>query len=432
MNETKTTEETSVARILGVALPGGRIARLKRWLIWGVPVVLAALGVALWLMSGNGDQVRYQTHTVQRGNLTVTVTATGNLKPTNQVDVGSELSGIVKSVEADYNQRVKVGQVLARLDTSKLEAQVSQTRAALESAQAKVLQARASALEARSELARLKRVQELSGGKVPSQADLDKAEATLKRAEADETSATAEVARAQATLKANETDLTKAVIRSPITGIVLSRAVEPGQTVAATFQAPVLFTLAEDLRKMELHVDVDEADVGQVKAGQEASFTVDAYPERSFNARITQVRFGSKTVEGVVTYETVLNVDNAELLLRPGMTATADLTVKRIENALLVPNAALRFTPPQPVQPEAAPSGGFLSRLIPHPPAPTPRPPEESAANRKQQRVWTVQDGQLVAVPVTVGATDGTLTEVTGGELNPGTAVVVDTVGARQ
>jgi HlyD family secretion protein len=194
-------------------------------------------------------------------------------------------------------------------------------------------------------LERLQYLSKISGNRAVSVHDLDAAKAALARARADEAAARASVDLARATLEVNETDLSKAVIYSPINGIVLTRSVEPGQTVAASFQAPVLFTLAEDLSMMELHVDVDEADVGQVQEGQRAVFTVDAYPDRSFPAHIRQVRYGSKTVDGVVTYETILVVDNSDLSLRPGMTATADIVVKEIENTILIPNAALRYKP---------------------------------------------------------------------------------------
>jgi HlyD family secretion protein len=257
---------------------------------------------------------------------------------------------------------------------------------------------------------------------------MDAAMAALQRAQADEASAKAQVSEAQATLEANESDLAKAVIYSPINGIVLKRSVEPGQTVAASFQTPVLFTLAEDLTKMELHVDVDEADVGQVKEGQEAAFTVDAYPDRAFPARITQVRYGSQEVEGVITYETVLNVDNSDLSLRPGMTATADITVQKVENAILVPNAALRFSPPVKEKEAPSNSGSVLSKLLPHPPRSPSKQREVVIANKRQQRVWRLQDGKLAAVDVTTGATDGIMTEVTGGDVKPGMALVVDTV----
>jgi HlyD family secretion protein len=350
--------------------------------------------------------------------------------------VGSELSGIIQSVEADYNSRVKVGQALARLDTSKLRAQVLQSKAALNSAQAKVLQAQATVKEARSALDRLQRVRELSNGKVPSQNDLEAAEAALDRALANEAGAKADVSEAQATLETRETDLAKAVIRSPINGVVLARNVEPGQTVAASLQAPVLFTLAEDLTQMELHVYVDEADVGQVKEGQEARFTVDAYPNRTFAARITQVRYGATTASGVVTYETVLSLDNSDLSLRPGMTATADITVEKVQDTLLVPNAALRFIP-RIQEKEASPQRrDLVNSLLPRRPrrrSSSGPPPGMAGAGgmKKQQRVWTLQDGKPVAIPVTPGATDGVMTEIKSGDVTPGMALVVDTVSTR-
>jgi HlyD family secretion protein len=392
--------------------------------------IAARYALTVWQASQASTAPQYQTQEARRGSLTVTVTATGTLQPTNQVDVSSELSGIVKSVEVTYNARVTVGQILARLDTSKLEAQVLQSRASLESTRAKLLQVQATVTEARASLARLRRARELSGGRLPSQADLDSAVATLARAEADEASAKAGVSQAQATLDVNETDLGKAVIRSPINGVVLTRAVEPGQTVVASLQAPVLFTLAEDLAEMQLHVYVDEADVGRVKEGQPATFSVDAYPNRIFQARIAQVRFGSKTVSGVVTYETVLSLDNADLSLRPGMTATAVITVKRVENCVLAPNAALRFAPATGQEKASAESGGLLRKILPGPPPMPPKTHGGANGDSKQPRVWTLREGQLVAVPVATGVTDGSMTEITGGEVEPGMALVVDTAGA--
>ncbi|MDY6838903.1 MAG: efflux RND transporter periplasmic adaptor subunit [Thermodesulfobacteriota bacterium] len=429
--KSNTNAESDISQTLGIDQATGNRKHLKRWLLLGLLAVVGLTMAVAWKRLEKSNSIHYQTQEVQRGNLIVTVTATGTLEPTNQVDVGSEVSGAIEAVEVDYNDQVKVGQVLARLDTDKLAAQVLKSKAALESARAKVLEAQATVEETRNELARLEQVRELSDNKVPSQHDLDAAEAALDRALADEASAKAQVSEAQATLDFNETDLSKAVLHSPINGIVLTRSVEPGQTVAASLQAPVLFTLAEDLTQMELHVDVDEADVGQVKKGHEASFTVDAYPDRTFPARITQVRYGSQTVDGVVTYETVLNVDNSDLSLRPGMTATADITVQKVENAILVPNAALRFAPP--VQEKTAPSNGgsIISSLLPHPPRSQSKQRNGGTAGSKQLRVWTLQDGQLVAIAVMTGSTDGVMTEITGGDLEPGITLVVDTVSTR-
>jgi len=423
----KSHTESDIAKTLGVAPGSGRGRRLRRVLLLILLIVIVVVVLAMRKKPNGAGVVQYKTEEAQRGNLVVLVTATGNLEPTNQVEVGSEISGIVKAVEADYNDKVTVGQVLARIDTSKYEAQETQLKAALEAAQARVLQAKATLHETQTKLAQLQRVRELSGGKVPSQTEFDAAQAAFERAKADEASAAASVAQAQATLKATQTDIAKAEIHSPINGVVLTRKVEPGQTVAAAFQAPVLFTLAEDLTQMELHVDVDEADIGQVKEGQEAQFTVAAYLDRTFQAKIVQTRFGSQTVDGVVTYETVLKVDNTDLALRPGMTATADITVKKVENALLVPNAALRYSPPAQQQKRA--SRGLVGMMLPGPPRfNTPQQPVVDT-NKRQQTLWVLQDGQPKAVPVTIGATDGVKTEIVSGDIQPGMQVITDTMG---
>ncbi len=422
----KTDPDLDIAQTLEIDQSLGRRKGLKRWLIVALLVVAAVITIVIWKRMGNSNSVQYKTQEVVRGNLTVIVTATGTLQPTNKVDVGSELSGIIKSVEVEYNDRVKVGQVLAKLDTSKLEAQIAQAKAALESAKAKLLQAQATVSEARSKLSQLRRVWELSNKRVPSQSELDSAEAAFERAKADEASARAAVSQAQATLEAYETDLSKSFIRSPINGVVLTRSVEPGQTVAASFQAPVLFTLAEDLTQMELHVNVDEADIGKVKEGQQATFSVSAYPNRRFEGRIMQVRYGSTTTSGVVTYETVIKVNNSDLSLRPGMTATADIIVRKVENAILIPNASLRFSPP--AQEEKRPSTGLVGALLPRPPRSALRQGEGISTDKKQQRVWTLKEGKLLAIPVTIGSTDGSMTEVLAGDLKPGMPLVVDII----
>src|SRR4030043_2001231 len=406
----KIDPKPDIAKTLEIDQSLGHGKCLKRWLVIAFLVIVVVTAVVIWRTADKSNTTQFKTQEVQRGDLTVIVTATGTLQPTNKVDVGSELSGIIKSVEGDYNDHVKVGQVLSRLDTSKLEPQVTQSKAALESAKAKLLQAQATVNETRSKLAQLQKVWELSNRKGPSQSELDAAEAALDRAKADEASTKAVVSQAQATLEANETDLYKTVIRSPINGIVLNRSVEPGQTVAASFQAPVLFTLAEGLTQMELHVNVDEADIGKVQEGQKATFSVAGYPNRTFEARITKARFGSSTTSGVVTYETVLKVNNSDLSLRPGMTATADITVKKVENAILVPSAALRFMPP--AQEEKKPSTGLVGSLLPRPPSSASKQGKDATANKKLQRVWTLKDGQLSAIIVTIGSADGIMTEV--------------------
>jgi len=392
-----------------------------RWLGAALVALLLAGGALLWILPGEESAVRYETAEVQRGDLTVTVTATGTLEPVNQVDVGSELSGIIETVEVDFNDKVERGQVLARLDTDRLQAQVLESRAALQSNEAKVTEAQATVLETRLAF---ERCEKLAERQLCTTGDLDAARAAHARAKAAAASARALVAEARATLDGKETELAKTEIRSPIDGLVLLRQIEPGQTVAASLQAPILFTLAEDLAQMELHVAVDEADVGLIGEGQTAEFSVDAWPERSFPASITQVRFAPRTVEGVVTYETVLAVDNSDLALRPGMTATAVITVQELRDALLVPNAALRFTPPQRAT-EQRSGGGVFGMIFPRPPHGTRRSNTERNGGPK---VWVLRDGEPEAVPVKTGASDGKFTELQSGDLQPGEPVVVDAV----
>jgi len=431
MSHTPSVVDAELAKIIQSEPARGRL-RALRWLIVAVVFALAGGGF-VWFRSGPAAAAapQYQTEPLGRGNLRVTVSATGKLAPINQVDVGSELSGTIETVLVDDNDRVNKGQVLARLDLTKLQNQVAKSKAALASAEAKVLQAVATVKESRASLGRLRQVAKLSGGKVPAPTELETAEATVDRAVADEASARAAVEEARATLRTNETDLAKASIRSPIDGVVLQRKVEPGQTVAASLQAPVLFTLAENLAQMELQVDVDEADVGQVREGQSATFTVDAYPNRSYPARIRQVRFGAETVNNVVTYKTMLNVDNDDLSLRPGMTATAEIVTAERENVLLVPNAALRFTPPPPEAQSGG--GGLVASLLPRPPrglAPRRQSTNAKGGKGATRQIWVLRDGQPVAVPVTVGSSDGRMTEVTGEGLEPGLPVITASLGA--
>jgi HlyD family secretion protein len=326
------------------------------------------------------------------------------------------------AVFVDDNDVVKKGQVIARLDTRKLRDQVAQSKASLTSAKSAVLQAQATEEEARANLARLEHVAQLSGGKVPSKAELDTAKATLKRAQANTASAEASISQVQAALQSAETNVELASIRSPIDGIVLSRQIEPGQTVASQFQAPVLFTLAENLSQMKLEVNVDEADVGQVKPGQPASFSVDAWPGRQYPSEITRVGFGALEEEGVVSYKTVLTVNNDDLSLRPGMTATAEITTQQRSNVLLVPNAALRFSPPVPEEKKPS-SGGLVASLMPRFGG---QRPQQKARDDNTAQLWTLQNKRLVPIDVVTGVSDGNSTEIRSGGLVENMQVVTD------
>lgn len=395
------------------------------WL-WGGAAVVALL-LALWYFtsSGSGERVRYSTQPAARGNLTVLVTATGSVQPTNQVDISSELSGTVRRVLVDYNSKVDVGDLLVELDTDKLKATLDSSEAKVVASRAKIRDTEATVVEKKADLERKKVLVTKS---FTSQQDLDAAQAAYDRAVAAVDSARAELGVSEADHKLNETNFSKARIVSPIRGVVLSRAVEPGQTVASSLQAPVLLSIAEDLTKMELQVDVDEADVGKVKIGQKAEFGVDAFPERKFPASIQDLRFASEVVSGVVTYKGILGVDNSELLLRPGMTATAEITVTEVKDTLLVPNAALRYAPQAAAAPTEQPS--LLRRLIPGPPrfrAPSAR--QESGTSRT---IWVLRDGIPQSVPVEIGDSDGKLTAVASGAVKEGDLVIVDETTASQ
>jgi len=395
--------DPELARTLGL----GRSRTARRWLVRAgllVGLALLAAGFVIWRQAvAKGRLPDYQTAVVKRGDLSVVVSATGTLQPLNQVEVGAEISGRILRVLVDYNDQVKRGQVLAELDTEQLRARRDEGLAQLNAAQAQLEQARASALEGQQHL---KRTRELAANGAVTARELELAVAAGARADAALASARAQVAIAIASLSSVKTNLTRARVLSPIDGVVLARRVEPGQTVVAAFQAPVLFTIAEDLTRMRLHLDVDEADIGRVHEGQHATFTVDAYPDVPFDARLVMIRNAPRSVQGVVSYEAVLTVDNPERLLRPGMTATAEIRTEAVKGALLVPNAALRFVPPDS-RPRMGPGGAKVQ--------------ENHGA-----RVWRMEAGKPVPVPVKTGVSDGTLTELRGAPFPEGTLLAVD------
>jgi HlyD family secretion protein len=390
-------------------------------------LVLAVGGGWYWKVrkTANGLPI-YTTQAAAHGNLTLKVTANGTLQPTRSITIGSELSGTVLKVNVDVNDRVKKGQVMVVLDTAKLSNQILRSKAAIASASGKLAQTSATVGESRSTLQRLEEVARISGGKVPSKTELDSARASVARAEADVSSANASVRDARAALATDQINLSKASIVAPSDGIVLTRSVDPGNAVAASLQAVTLFTLAEDLSKLRLWVYVDEADVGAVKVGQQATFTVSAFLARNFPASITRVGFGSTITDNVVTYLTYLDVDNADLSLRPGMTATATITATRRVDVLLVPNSALRFSPNTGAV--SAEKKSTTASLLPRLPGNnTRRSAAEGASTATAKQVWVLPvggEGTPVAVTVTPGISDGHMTEITGGDLTAGMLVV--------
>jgi HlyD family secretion protein len=404
-----------IGAALGLDSSGKHARRRWPWLTAAALVVL--LGAAAYWSLRPANHTVYTTAPATRADLTVEVSATGTLQPITQVDVSSQLSGVVRTVNVQQNQTVKEGDVLATLDTEKLSAQVDSGKASVEAAQTQI--ADATATLAQNEQTFSRSSQLAARGMVSIQ-DLDTARTARDRAKIAVNNANAALAVAKANLRLQQTDLNHAVIYAPISGVVLTRNVDPGQTVASSLQAPVLFVIAEDLKRMELQAAIDEADVGSVKIGQKAEFSVDAYPNRTFHAAISDVAFGSTTTDGVVTYVADLLVDNSDLALRPGMTATVSVITQEIKDAVTVPNAAFRF---RPTATEKASGSGFslTSLFMPHFRRSTPAA-QQPAANGART-IYVLKDGEPAAVTVKTGATDGERTQILSG-LEPGVQVV--------
>ena len=426
---------------LATIIASGASRPVRKWVF--ILIALAVVGAGTWYFIKRNDtgkvKPEFQTAESTTGRIALVVTAAGNLAPTNQIIVGSELSGTAKEVLVDSNDPVKKDQILAMLDTTKLDQQTERSRASLLAAKARVSQAEATVAEANASLARQEELHDLSGGRTPSRATMETSRATVSRSQADLGSAKASVTGAEADVRAFESDLARTIIRSPVDGIVLARSIEVGQTVAASFTAPTLFTIAEDLKKMELLVNVSEADIGRIEVGQTATFSVDAWPARSYTAKVRKVAFGAvgtgttakegaATNNAVVTYSTELEVTNEDLSLRPGMTATVDIAIVDKPDILVVPNAALRFDPVAAAaigKPDAtkrtlvqslSPGGGRRWRGT---------PPPKAGSSDSTPKVWVLKDGEPSEILVTPGITDGRVTEITGGDLVAGTALVI-------
>lgn len=411
---------------LAAAIYQGR-SRWRTWLRYSLILLVLGGGGAGYYFWHKKNQKEnqpepYVTEAIEKGDIGLTVTVTGKLQPTNEVTVGSELSGLIVEVYVDTNDHVSKGQAMAKLDTTKLNRQLESSRASVNSAKARVAQTEATVKESEAKLARLQELHRVSGGKIPSRLDMDTSIATADRAKADLLSAKAAVETAEAQVRILETDLSRSVIKSPIDGVVLTRSIEPGQTVAASFTAPTLFVIAEKLEHMLLKVAIAEADIARLDEGQRASFMVDAWPGRVYDAKVRKVSAGSAIVDNVVTYETELEVVNNDLSLRPGMTATADIHVAESKDVFLVPVAALRFDPndtPQFAQagPGKEEKKSFMQSIMPS------RPPRWSSGARRTQkskksgeapRIWVLKDGRPEALVVKTGLADGKRMEVSG------------------
>ena len=370
-------------------------------------LLLSAGGGGWWYIHRNGDEVAYQTLPVTRGDIIQTVTATGTINPVINVQVGSQISGNIQKLFADYNSPVKAGQVVAQIDPASFQATVTQSEGDLASAKAEL------------ELAQinLKRTQELRDRNATPQATLDQAVATLHQAEAAVKVKEGALARASV-------DFAHCTIYSPVDGIVISRNVDVGQTVAASMSAPVIFTIANDLAKMQIDANVAEADVGNVEVGQNVDFTVDAFPNRTFHGQINQVRNAAVTVQNVVSYDTVISVSNDDLKLKPGMTASAFIIVAHRENVLKLGGAAFRFRLPEAGDSTAKPSEEKTSFT-------GKRPSGKKSERRTERTVYVLRDGKPTPVQIKVGISDGVFTEVIEG-LNEGDQVIIGSAGGSQ
>jgi HlyD family secretion protein len=406
--------------------------RRRRALIQRIFLVLVVLGVGvgvLWQrqLGGKSAGPRYVTAQAKVGPLRETVMATGKFKGLDSVDVGAQISGRVARVLVDFNDEVKAGQTLAEIDPAQALSRVEQSRAQVSAADASVRLAKATLAQTKAALARAKDMAEKG---LISSKDLEAAQADAERAEASVGSSQSQAILSRASLKDAETSLGFTTIKAPIDGVVLARLVEPGQTVAASLQSPVLFTVARDLSQLTLYVDIDEADIGKLREGQEATFTVGAWPSRKFASKVVSVRNLPTAGQTVVTYQAVLSVDNKELLLRPGMTATASIVTSDRQDVLTVPDAALRFSPPAGPR-EKASSSPFMPMTPPRMGAPR----RSGNANAGQQRgdfggasrgvVWVLENGAPKRVLVETGGSDGQNTEIKSG-LQAGTIVITD------
>lgn len=398
----------------------------RKILLTLTPFLLAGAGYGFLQFRTSSNESPYVTVPVARGNISQVVSSTGTLQAVITVQVGSQVSGSIDKLYADFNSKVKAGQVVAQLNPDKFKASVDQARANVLAAESNLAKAKVTVVDT---LRTLERFRELRNRELVAQSELDSAQTAYDAAVAQVEVNKAQVAQARAALNQATVDLNNTIIRSPVDGIVISRNVDVGQTVAASLQAPTLFTIANDLAKMEVHTNVDEADVGNIREGQEVTFTVDAYPARRFRGKVYQVRNAPTVVQNVVTYAAVVRIDNKDLLLKPGMTANVQFLVSRKEDVLTIPNMALRFRPPDErseaqellrrEQTRAAPTLGAKR---------TSRsgvPGGGVARGGRSVRIYLVRDARAQPVEVQLGITDGSRTEIITDEVNENDAVII-------
>jgi HlyD family secretion protein len=419
MNQHSLPTQNDIEAALGISPRAQRTRKLKR-LGWWMVLLLVLFSAGAWYYSSTqaAPKIVYVTQPAVKADVIVTVTATGTVQPTTQVDVGSELSGTISLVKVVDNSVVRKGDVLASLDTVRLEAQKAKAAAQLASAQARLLTSKATDQETESELNRQKT---LRNSGLSTKQELEKALAAVARSNAGTAGAEADVQSARADLSVVETDLAKSDIVSPIDGVVMKVAAKPGQTVAASLTAPVLFTLADKLSNIQIEAAVDEADIGTMSVGQRATFTVDAYRGREFAAQVNSISFSPDKTDGVVTYKTVLSAQNADLALRPGMTTTARIVVNEVRAGLTIPNEALRYVPAV----LKVGTGFSITQLF------MPRFPRSEKQMKPvidadgSRSLWVLRDGVPAPVKIKTGASDGKITNVASSDLKDGDAVII-------
>ncbi len=404
----------------------------KKLIIWVVVVaVLAAVGYFGWRYQKThaAPEIAWKTSPIEKRKISAKVTASGTLQATVTVQIGAQVSGRIQKLNADFNTTVKKGQLLAKLDPQLFQAAVEQSNANYLSAKASVAKAEAQQKDAELVLVRTKA---LSDQALASAADLQTAETTVAVAKAATDGAKASLAQSGASLHQAQVNLSYTEIFSPIDGTVISRAVDVGQTVAASLQAPVLYTIAEDLHKMQVHTSVAEGDVGRLQAGMDATFTVDAFQGQTFRGKVGQIRNAAQTLQNVVTYDAVIDVDNVELKLRPGMTATVTIVFAEKEDVVAIANAALRFRPPPEVAsaiaPDQAASGSASAgSAAPGSSGRRNRPPGAAGGSHESSKhtVYVLRGSTPEPVSIVTGLSDGTVTEVVRG-LDAGDQVVMD------
>jgi HlyD family secretion protein len=380
----------------------------KKIIILGIIAAIIIAAGLFFYLRGNGKNNVYKTEKISHGEIKSVVTATGTVNAVTTVSVGTQVSGTIKKLYVDYNSLVKKGQILAQIDPSTFQSQVDQAMANLLSAKANLEKAAVATVDAQRTYQRNK---ELFAQNFIAKSDMDTAETNFKSAGAQQKVNQAQVGQAQATLKIAEANLEYTRILSPVDGIVISRSIDIGQTVAASFQTPTLFSIAQDLTKMQIDTNVDEADIGKVKSGQDVSFTVDAYPDIVFKGKVSVVRNAPITVSNVVTYDVVIQVNNPQLKLKPGMTANVSITIETLPDVLRVPNAALRFKPTETKGKSESTTG---------------------KQDIKGTKVWLLENGKPSPVKITTGLSDGNYTEVSSGNLKEGQEIITDSLSNKK